>query len=195
MKRNKRGFATNSMVVVLLFMFVAVVAIGITAILQETATDFLFKPVVEQSQNMYDDGQISNQINEHSITIFNRWLEFDWKPDLFFFASLLFSIVTTIRFAIKSRKLGWWSFSGYVTIGSMGFLFVSSIMINITQQFYDLIFNQMLESWTLSTPIFNWFMVNSGWFTFLWFVVLLLINQIEFSITDPDLKKEDFFDE
>jgi len=195
LRNNKKGFIKIMMLIILGFILFSVIAIGLAGMIKEVGEDYMLKPAVDIGQDFYEEGQISNEINENVKYTYQTWLDFDWNPDLFFLAMLITAISLTIFAAIKSRKMGWWSFSGYITIGSMGFLFLASIVINITQQFYDLFFNQLLERWTYSTPIFSWFMTNAGWFTFLWFVALILINQIEFGTGDINLNKEDFFDE
>lgn len=99
--------------------------------------------------------------------------------DLFFIAMFLIAFIGTSRAATRARKLGVFSFFGYIFLFSMAFLLVMFFVGQFTDYFLNNIFIPLFSDTTLDTPVINWFFNNLNVVGFIWFIWLGLLNQFD----------------
>jgi hypothetical protein len=188
MKLNKKGldvFGIASLIFV--FFVMSVIMIGGAGFIFEIGDDYALAPLTNITEQFNSDDRISDDMVTGIASWRQMYNDINFMPDIYFLAMFLSMFTLTMYASIKSRKMGWISFTGFMTLGSMGFLFIVSIVAQLVAFFYDLFFVRLLERWTYNTPIFDNFINHMGLWAFIWFVLILIVNQVEFGRTDEDL--------
>ena len=128
-------------------------------------------------------GAVGDQLTAGTISTLNSFqAKYDepfFNYDLFFLV-LMFGFATiAITSSYKSRKMGYRSFFGYITIGSWLFFLILGLINEVGSwlilNFYTNLFNTSL----ISTPIIDWFVSNMTFYSFLLFFICLLANQFD----------------
>ena len=99
--------------------------------------------------------------------------------DLFFLVLIMSTFILTVLTAIQSRKSGVISFFGFLTVGSMIFLFVLTFVEQVRDWLMDNFYYNIFDLSSIATPIADYYLNNSVVISFLWFIVLILINQFD----------------
>ena len=141
--------------------------------------EYIIDSFMDASDTMADSGQLPAASNTTSYAIKATYDEIKWPFDLYFLAFFILGFMTTIFSAYKTRKMGYMSFFGMLTIGSMVFLVVISFLDQFSTWFLQDFFYKVFDAPALATPIMNYYFAHLGIISIIWFVVLLLVNQID----------------
>lgn len=96
------------------------------------------------------------------------------------FLSLIISLFIQSCIASgQARKLGVYSFFGFISIGNIILIFILTYAIHIRDWFLnEIVYNILTIS--IETQFFNWFFANSYYIAMVWYVILLFLNIVDF---------------
>ena len=156
----------------LMFMFGAV-------LIQQIGEDYLIKTTADVGVDIIND---TTTLTSPITTI--REIETDWSTwnipyDLFFLFIWVSFLVLTIKSSFEAAKEGIFSFFGYILIGSLVLLLITSYIATFADWFLTEIFYNIFDDLSFSLPIFTFYMGNIGLINFVWFISLILINIID----------------
>ncbi len=115
----------------------------------------------------------------HSLPVQYRALNIPF--DLIFLAFLIGALLTSIYAASKVQEDGWWSFFGGLTLGMLLLLLISSYVAVIKNWLVLNLFDNFLGMSIQSMPFFYWWVQNMGIFNFMWAILLIIVNKMNFS--------------
>jgi hypothetical protein len=170
-------------IIFFMFMFIAYYQIGDTYIL--TTLD---NTTTTMGASM---GLNSNMLTYiHSLPVTYRALNIPF--DLIFLAFLIMGIVASMYAAIRVQEEGWWSFFGTLTLGMLVILLISSYVAIIKSWLVLNLFDNFLGVSVQTMPLFYWWVNNMGIFNFVWAILLIIVNKINFTyIRDYDTENQD----
>lgn len=175
---NKKGI-TFAAQIIISFTFIALMFIFSVVLVQQIGEDYLLKETADIGVEILDD---NTQLSTPQVKI--REIEADWSNwnipyDLFFLFVWIMFIVFTVKASFEANKEGIFSFFGYVFIGSLLLLLITSYVTTFGQWFLVEIFYNLFDDLTFSLPIFTFYMSNIGLINFIWWVSLITINLID----------------
>jgi len=171
---NKKGNMQTIIGTILLFSVVIFIFLFSTVGVKQIFSENIIAPTLSE---------LSPQVSASTQTTISSWkdiFDLEWFDyDLFFLVFVLVAFSGTVLSAYKEKKLGWTSFFGYITIGSYVFLlaltFVTTISDWLMVNFYQNLFNLML----VDTPIIDFFIEQIHIISFIWFLVVIFVNQFD----------------
>lgn len=175
---NKRGLSTLMNVIIGFTMFSLVFMFTMVFILEAGET-YLIEPTQQIGLDVVSDLAVNNTQSESINNLVNDFKQFSFPYDLFFLFMWISYYVTTVVAAFKSNKEGFFSFFGFIFIGSLVLLLITSYMSNIAAWFMSEIFNTVFGDVTLSLSIFNFYISNLGIINFIWWLSLVMIAVID----------------
>lgn len=174
---NKQGF-TKSMKWVIVFGIIIFIFILMTIGVHQIVWGSFVEPVRDQLVSA-GTGQLTPDQLTFLYDLGEGYNQDFLNYDIVFLITFIGLFTGTIIMSNKARKLGIWSFFGMTSIGSMVVLFLLSIVEKVRVWLFDNIINQMFDMSQISTPIIDWFINNTPLVCFIWFLVLLFVNQID----------------
>lgn len=179
---SRKGFTQFTFIIVFfaiigmmsIFTFVFIYEIGRTEILEPIHNITIF---VEQSAN------VSAQMQTFTDDTFQAYEDLDIPYDIYFLAIWMSVIISSLKLALSTRKMNPFQFLGMVFWGLMGLLLVVFFVEQITSWFFDNFFYAIFNDITVEIPITDFFFDNLGIISAIWFLILLAVNQLEFSFS------------
>lgn len=179
--KYKKGISFLSGVIIsftfisLMFMFLAVFIhqAGDEYLIQTTANTGI--DILNSTATSLDSTQGIDTINETR----NNWTNFLFPYDLFFLLVWVSVYLGTVFATFKANKEGIFSFFGYLFMGSLMLLLITSYLATFTQWFLTEIFYNVFDDITFSLPVFTFYMENLGIINFIWWLSLVLISAID----------------
>lgn len=176
---NKKGLSQvwGTIVIFSLFIFVFLFAtVGFKQIMSEN----ILQPVLDQTLLLNESFTIAPSIQsaqQNVVDGFNtQWFDYD----LFFLVIFILAFSSTIFSAKQSQKLGLLSFFGMVSIGTWIFLFIVGVMTQLSDWLIFNLYTNLFDLTSINTPIIDFFLSNISFICFLWFIIILIVNQIDF---------------
>lgn len=175
---NKKGlsFIVGSLVA---FTFIALIFMFSAVFVQQLGEDYLIKDTADIGVSILDNSTQLTTPQESIREIQNDWTNWNIPYDLMFLFVWLMFIVTTIKSSFEANKEGIFSFFGYIFIGSMLLLLITSYVATFSEWFLVEIFYNVFDDLSFSLPIFNFYMSNIGIINFVWWIVLIGVNFID----------------
>jgi len=171
---NKKANIRTVIGVVLLFSLAIFIFLFSTIGLQQIFSENIIDPVSDGLTPLVSAGTVT------TIDSYTAWYDTTWfEYDLFFLLFVIVAMAGTILSAYKERKMGWASFFGYITIGSYIFLLALSFITNLTDWLILNFYYNMFDLSGLDTPIIDFFIDNIHIISFVWFLVIILVNQFD----------------
>jgi len=171
---KKKGNMQTIIGTILLFSVVMFVFLFSTIGLKQIFSENIIAPVLTELSPQVSTAT-QTTINDYSLTYALEWFDYD----LFFLIFVLVAFSGTVLSAYKEKKLGWMSFFGYITVGSYVFLlaltFVTTISDWLILNFYQNLFNLMV----IDTPIIDFFIEEIHIISFIWFIIIIFVNQFD----------------
>lgn len=101
--------------------------------------------------------------------------------DLFMLIILINAFAGSIYVASQTKEMGWWNYFGAITFVLIIFLFISSYLAVIKDWLILNLFTGFLQVDLNTLPIFNWYITHLGIINFIWGVLLITANKLNFS--------------
>jgi hypothetical protein len=181
---NKKGFS-NLALLILAFALAVTIYFFSAIFLYEAGGQYLISPVSEIGQGIISDTTIDSVNTTVSATILeveNGYLNFNFPFDLFFLFTWLLAIVGTITLSFKANKEGIFEFFGWLFMGTLILLLITSYVSDFVAWFLVEIFDAVFTTSLISMPIFTYYLTNLGLINFVWWLSLVLINIIDRTI-------------
>lgn len=163
--------------------FIAVTGITITVfsilfmvLYFEFQKEYLIGSIVDVSENITMSAQAHESIEKAETELNSYVIEYD----LFFLSFILTAFIESLYLAQLSKKEGYFSFLTLLFFGSLFILGLVGILTTVTEWFVEELFKPLLGSAYPSLPIMTFFVDNMGIISFLWFIILLFVNQLDF---------------
>ncbi len=179
-KMNKKGLSSY-MYVFFAFAFISLSYIFSTVLIYETGKEYIIGETADIGREIFTNISPSDQKVTAINNIQQDYNAFLFPYDLFFLALWISSFSLTIHSAYKTKKQGVFSFFGYIFIGSLIVLLVTSFISQITTWFMDSIFNPMFSDSNVSIPIITFYFANMGLVNLIWWMILILVNVLDLS--------------
>ena len=112
-------------------------------------------------------------------TLASNYRAFAFPYDLFFLLMLISTFSFTIYSTFQTTKEGIMSFFGFLFIGSMFMLLITSYLAEFTSWFMQYIFYGVFDDISLNIPILTWYLGNLGLINFIWWIILILVSVID----------------
>ena len=153
--------------------------------------DYLLYESNEAIQKLEGTGAVSQEDLDEAENIFGKYLEISFLFDWWWLGSYIFTFITTVLIAYKTREEEYFSWLTLVFYGVMFGLFFLSIINTFTEWWVDEILYNMMPIIQGMLPMFTHFSNNIGIYTFVHFLVLLVVNRWFFNIQST-IKKTGF---
>lgn len=173
---NKKGL-TKALSLILGFFLIGSFFMFMVYLIQDIGTDYVVEPLHNISKDLGGDLGVSTQMMDNFDDIKTDYESRVFPADLFFLALWLLTLVGSVYIAAKASKLPVISFLGFLFIMIFFFLVMVSIVSQITDWVINEIFLKVFSDNIISTPIFDWVFENMGIISFIWAMLLLLVNQ------------------
>lgn len=121
------------------------------------------------------------QASLHSLPTSYRSLNIPF--DLIMLVILINTFAGSIYAASQTREMGWWNYFGAITFMLIIFLFISSYLAVVKDWLLLNLFVGFLNINLNTLPIFNWYVTHLGIINFIWGVLLITANKLNFSYT------------
>lgn len=170
----------------LIFMFLFF-TVGFKQIFSEN----ILAPTINSTLNAVNStGKNFTTAQVNDINNFQTMWDIDWfNYDIFFLVWFIGIFTLSVYEAAQIKAPNFFSFSGLLTIGTMIFLLLLTIVGKVRDylilNFYTNLFNTAL----VSTPLIDWFITNIQLISFIWFIILILVSLFDWgdlykSVTD-----------
>lgn len=114
-------------------------------------------------------------------------------PTFFDSLWLFFFLILSVELVIASYKVkreGYFSALGFLTFGTLIFMFILGIYTEISIWFQDNFLGLMLPNFAYITPYFTYYLNNVGLITLILAVVCILVNVIDFDVSSYMQRKK-----
>lgn len=161
------------------YLFIFTIVIGLLSLflfgLYYIGYDYGLKPISDLSKvGLNATGQAQVQ----ATAIANKYLSIAVYLDYLFLIFVIGAVYTSIQSAIIARRIGWFSFFGFYTMGIILFTVLMSYAIKLKDWIYDN-FTANLVTTQLNAPIYTFVSENIFIILFVWFIVLTLLQFID----------------
>jgi len=100
--------------------------------------------------------------------------------DLLFLVFMISIFIESLIGAIKTKRMGWFSFFGFITVGNLIFGLIVYFAIQIrgwilNEIFYNVITESFTSTW------FDYFVNNTWWLLFVWYLLIIVLSFIDVS--------------
>ena len=176
---NKKGL-TNSIGIIIIFSLFIFIFLFATVGYKQIFSENIIQPVLDVTLSLNQTLTIPASIQTAQQTVADGYNLPFFDYDLYFLVTFLLAFTSTIFSAQRAKKLGLMSFFGMVSIGSWIFLLIITIMTQLSDWLILNLYTNLFDLTGINTPIIDFFLSNISFICFLWFVVILIINQIDF---------------
>jgi hypothetical protein len=164
------------------YLFIFVIIIGLLSFflfgLYFIGYEYALKPISDLSKlGLNATGQAQVQ----ATSIANKYLSNAIYLDYLFLIFVIGAVYTSIQSAIIARRIGWFSFFGFYTIGIILFTVLMSYVIKLKDWIYDN-FTANIVTTPINAPIYTFVSDNIFIIIFVWFIILILLQFIDIRI-------------
>jgi len=174
---NIFGFFFGLLIISGLFLFLSV---GLHFILY----DFGIKTIVEAGETILNPINATESLTAIS-NLENSYLGNTKYFDILFAVVILSLFIESVIASALSRKTGFISFFGLLTIGNVFLIYILSYAVQIRGWMLNEIFFQMITV-SINTPFMDMFFNYSLYIIIIWYVILIAVRQVDF---DPIIER------
>ena len=174
--------------IIVWFSFMVVLFLFMGIFIYQTGDEFVLTPLDNVTQNLTSELGVSQDMRDHINDLPVQYRALPEPYDLGFIISFLIIFMASIISSIKSKEESWLSFFGTITIGFMVFLFMTGFFITLSDWFVLNLIQNFLEFDLSTTPIFLYYINNIGIINTVWFILLVIINKLNFTLIRGDDK-------
>lgn len=169
------------MLVMISFLIISISFIFTSVLVKEAGSTYLIEPTADIGRDVLNnETSLPAAQGVDTITqLENDYNNFLFPYDLFFLAIWISVFVSTVFLAFKSNREGIFSFFGYLFIGTLLLLLLTTYMSDFASWFMAEIFDTVFASANVSLPIFTFYISNLGLIHFSWWIILVLLNVID----------------
>lgn len=138
-----------------------------------------------------DNMGIDPQMETHIMSLPQQYRDLNIPWDFIFLGFFIFAFLTSLLAAMQIKEEGWWSYFGGITILLMVFLLITGYIALVKDWLVTTLFVGFLEVNLATMPIFNYYVTNMGFINFLWAVILMTANKLNFSYNRIDDESTD----
>jgi hypothetical protein len=181
---NNKGLS-NLMLVIISFAIISVVYFFTAVFVYESGGEYFITPMSDIGKTVISAETVPSvnaSVSAAITEVENSYLNFGFPFDLFFLAMWIITFSSTVVIAFKTNKEGLFSFFGYLFIGSLMLLLITTYVNDFLAWFMTEIFAGMFGDSLISMPIFLFYIANLGLINFIWWIILVLINIIDRTI-------------
>lgn len=165
--------------ILIAFTFIGLIFMFSAVFIQQIGQDYLIKETAEIGRDILDNSTALTTPQVKITEIQNDWSSWNIPYDLFFLFVWVMFIGVTVKSSFETNKQGIFSFFGFLFLGSMLLLLITSYISVFASWFLTEIFYNVFDDLNFSLPIFNFYMSNIGIINFIWWISLLIINFID----------------
>lgn len=177
---NKKGMAGTALYVIFFFAIFAVITVFSWVLIQQVGEEYVISIVADTGRNISNETYANAELTKGTITTLqNQYNGFSLAYDLFFLFLWLFAISVSIFSVFAAKKQGIFSFFGFIFIGSILILLLTSYLAGFTDWFMAEIFDRVFSDLSLSLPIFNFYLANLAIINFIWWCMLVGLSVID----------------
>lgn len=142
------------------FLIVSTIMLGVSFIMVVAGNDYVFAEVYDIASTMVSQGQMPADILTDIETITDYFLDILPFLDKIWFSIAIVFVWQYLRSSYLSKRRGYVSIFGILTVGIMFMLFGFNIVFQVNQQIFDVLFNQVLENLTMDISFFQLYINN-----------------------------------
>lgn len=136
--------------------------------------DYAIQPTVDIADNLISDAALKAPINAIAATYLNNIKYFD----ILFLTVVVSMFIESIISAVNTRRNGFISFFGLITIGNIFLIFV----LNFVMQVRGWLLNEVLYNIVTiipNTPFIDMFINYSYYIGVLWYLIIVVLIQVD----------------
>ncbi|MDH4127274.1 MAG: hypothetical protein OEV44_00860 [Spirochaetota bacterium] len=193
--KSKKGL-NNTITTIIIFSLFIFIFLFATVGFKQIFSENIIQPVLDQTLALNKTFTIAPSIQAAQQSVKDSYdLDF-FNYDLFFLVIFISMFIGTIFSAQQSKKLGLMSFFGMISVGTWIFLLIISIVTQISDWLVLNLYTNLFDLTSINTPIIDFFLANVSFICFLWFIIILIINQIDFQdvfrrVTESEGREEE----
>ncbi len=168
--------------IIVMFSMLAMMSIFSIVFIYEIGRTEILSVITNVSLEIQIQENVSSAMQVHTQELEDLYGTIDIPYDLFFLYLFVSSFITSITLAVRQRKQSTLEFFGGLFYGFMGLLLIIFFVEQVADWFFENIFFAVFNDITLSLPILTFYFDNIGWISALWFVILLLVNKVDFRL-------------
>ena len=156
-------------------------AVSIILIFYVATWNYILIPTYEISTTSLNE---SGLINEMQIEESQKVLE--GLPKIYNYMDYIFLLlfISTVLglpiMAYFSKREGYSSIFGMLTLGSMILIFLTGLSVQISRWIFDNLVTKLMPTLANTLPLYNYYINNAGWINALIFAVCVLANFLDF---------------
>ena len=167
--------------IILAFSFMVVVIFFYSLLIYQIGDEYVLAELDNVTTQIAPSMGVSGSMQTHIHSLYEDYQNLNVPYDLGFVITFILFFSSSIWSAHKSKELGWLSFFGVLTIGFMIFLFTTGFIVTIKDWFVLNLIENFLGFELATVPIFNYYINNMGMINLFWFVVLMVVNKLNFT--------------
>lgn len=171
----------DSIKYILLFSFIAPLIFFVTLFAYQMGDEYVLTTLDNVTQNLTPQLGVSVPMQNHIAELPVDYRNLPIPFDIGFLLSFLVVFIGTIVMASKEPESSWFSFFGTVTFGFMVFLFFTGWIISLTDWFVLNLIENFLGFDIGSTPMFYYWITTLGTIIFIWYIIVVLVNKLNFT--------------
>lgn len=175
--KNRKGISWL-IPVILAFAMTMVFFIFSVLLVFEVGQQYLIAPIADEGRNLLanetglPDSQGIDTINQLETDLSNFTLPYD----LFFLLGFLAVFGSTVLSSWKAKKEGVFSTFGYLFLGSMILLLGLTFINEFNTWFIANLIIPLFPGTSISTPLIDFFIGNIAIISFIWWIILVIVN-------------------
>lgn len=163
------------------FGFIAAFIFFVQVFIFEIGDEYMLTPLDDIVTNVSPQLGVSGAMEDHIHSLPVEYRALNMPYDLGFVISFIVVFLVSILSSYKAPEISWFSFFGKITMGFMIFLFMTGFIITLKDWLVLNLIENVLGFELSTTPIFFYYLNNIGFINMLWFVVILLVNKLNFT--------------
>jgi hypothetical protein len=178
---NKKGIGVLYGVIIGFAIF-AMMYFFMSVLVYETGKEYVIQPMAETGKQIISDNVVPSVNASVSAKIDELQADYNgysFRYDLFFLLVWITAFVSTVWVSFKANKEGIFSFMGYLFLGSMFVLLMTSFVSDFVSWFLTEVFYKLFDDVNIPMPIFMFYLSNLGVINFFWWLVVVTINIID----------------
>jgi len=178
--------------VIFLFTMITIFGFFISVFIFQVGDELILTKINNVTQEVGANIGISSQMSTHIDDSLTSYRNLIIPYDLFFLLGFITTFLFSLFSAFKSKEQSWFSFFGTITFGLIIFLFITGFIVTIKDWIVLNLIQNVLSFDLNTTPIFFFYIDNLGMINFIWAIVLILVNKLNFTINRNETDITDF---
>jgi len=150
-------------------------------LIYQVGDEYVLANIETATPAIADNIGISAPMEAHILSLPERYRDLNIPYDIIFLGFLIFAFLTSVVTAMQIKEEGWWSYFGGITILLMVFLLITGYIGIVKDWLIINLFTGFLEVNLSSYPIFNYYVSNMAFLNFIWAIILLTVNKLNFT--------------